>query len=102
MVTAFHPTARLSPSSPAPGRAPPRPLVDILERHRSAYAALLRQFEAFRNGLHDIALDRPPDADQPYWRNGYFSGLDAVSLYALAALYQPRPSIAGGAGPAPD
>jgi len=80
------------------GLPPHGPLVDILDRHRSAYAALLRQFEAFRNGLHDIALDRPPDAGQPYWRNGYFSGLDAVSLYAFAALYKPRRYIEVGSG----
>ncbi|HEX7213701.1 MAG TPA: class I SAM-dependent methyltransferase [Methylomirabilota bacterium] len=74
------------------------PLVAILDRRREAYAALLRQFEAFRDGLYDIALDRPPDGGQPYWRNGYFSGLDAVSLYAFAALYTPRRYIEVGSG----
>ncbi|HEY7203343.1 MAG TPA: class I SAM-dependent methyltransferase [Methylomirabilota bacterium] len=80
------------------GRAPHGPLSAILERQLDDFVAVLREFRAFGERLARIPLDAPPDASRPYWRNQYFAGLDAVSLYAFAGLYRPRQYIEVGSG----
>jgi predicted O-methyltransferase YrrM len=80
------------------GQPPHGKLLEILDRSRQTYAATLQEFVAFSKELHQIPLDPPGDPEGPYWRNSYFGGLDAVSLYALAALNNPRTYIEIGSG----
>lgn len=80
------------------GREPHNALREMLARRRHAYADTLRRFLAFKQDLQEIPLDPPPDPGVPHWRNSYFGGLDAVSLYALAALNNPRTYIEIGSG----
>lgn len=80
------------------GLPPHGAILEILNRNRQSYAATLHDFLAFSGELHEIPLDHPGESEGPYWRNSYFGGLDAVSLYALAALNNPRTYIEIGSG----
>lgn len=62
-------------------------------------AELLRGFTAHRDRLARIPVAAPggPSA-QPHWRNGYFPGLDAISLYGMLVRRNPRWFVEVGSG----
>ena len=77
---------------------PPHPQVDAaLRRHSDEYAATLHEFLDYRRDLEQIPL-MEESAVTPYWKNGFFHGLDAVALYCLTAKWRPRRFIEVGSG----
>src|ERR1700686_3119099 len=66
------------------GRPPHGELFEILNRNRLEYAKTLQQFLEFKDNLQEIPVHRPEDVGMPYWLNGFFQGLDPVSLYSFA------------------
>jgi hypothetical protein len=87
------------PLRPVP-RPPNRALQRMIESGDGDYATLLRQFASLGNDFAAIAVDGDADAGgvDPQWRNPWFTGLDAVSLYGLIALYKPARYIEVGSG----
>ncbi len=73
-------------------------LQERLERNRDAYASRLSQFVNFGDHLARIPLVATEGSVSPYWKNGFLSGLDAVALYSLAALGNPRRYFEIGSG----
>lgn len=78
---------------------PPHPeLFEILNANREKYAQILREFLPFKSSLETITLHEPENRDMPYWLNGAFQGIDAISLYAFVSLNNPRFFIEIGSG----
>jgi len=73
-------------------------LSEILRRNRAAYQETLTQFLRFSANLRKIPVRNPDDATTPHWLNGYFQGLDPVSLYAFACLHNPGTYVEVGSG----
>lgn len=65
-------------------------LYDAINGNRSSYAEQLRSFVKLRGEFASIGLDQDAsNPEQPSWRNEWFSGLDAISLYGLLATTHP-------------
>jgi predicted O-methyltransferase YrrM len=81
------------------GAPPHEALFAILDRNRQEYAATLRQFMVFSEDLRRVPMDASKDdPSAPCWRNNYFSGLDAISLYSFAVLKSPHRYVEIGSG----
>jgi hypothetical protein len=88
------PRARFGYGSPCHPR-----LYEIIDRGRPAYERTLRAFLPFEDPLSRI----PVHADaarpaEPYWVNGFFPSLDAISLYGLLVSRRPRLYMEIGSG----
>ncbi len=88
-----HPRARYGYGAPVHPQ-----LNAILGRHTAGYAERLRSFRAFQQDLARIPLDATDDPREPYWRNRYFEGLDALSLYCFLSLTNPKRYVEIGSG----
>ena len=80
-------------------KAPHTELYEIIACRRDAYADLLRRFLPFSESLLQIPEAENAEAQtEPHWYNNWFPGLDAVALYCLLALRQPRHYFEIGSG----
>jgi hypothetical protein len=79
------------------GRPPHPQLASIIGRQEPQYRASLETLLRFEESLRAIDLDRRSSQD-PYWRNGSFSGLDAISLYGFVRSRAPGRYIEVGSG----
>jgi methyltransferase family protein len=90
------------PIDPQPRYGYGKPGHAILQRcideNRTAYAGRLRHFLNYANELSQIPLVATGDSLEPYWKNGFLSGLDAVALYCTVALDNPRRYFEIGSG----
>lgn len=71
----------------------------IISANDEAYRHLARKFADYEKYLVTIPLhedNRDPAA--PHWINTWFPGLDAISLYGLLAIYNPRRYVEVGSG----
>jgi hypothetical protein len=77
---------------------PPHPgLREILARHEDRYRPHLELLIGYRESL--LAIPREPeDPGQPYWRNPWLSGLDAISLYCFLRSRAPAQYVEIGSG----
>jgi Methyltransferase domain len=66
-------------------------LNQLIEKSRPAFEKYLDAFIVFQPDLLGIPVDENPDAPgDPHWGNGYFPGLDAVSLHCMLSMHRPR------------
>jgi hypothetical protein len=81
------------------GRAGER-LVERIAASIPAAQTLFEQTARFHEQFLTIPVEPPPGADQagPHWNNGWFHALDAVTLYGLLALRNPRVFVEVGSG----
>jgi glycosyltransferase involved in cell wall biosynthesis len=79
------------------GRAPHAGLERVLAAHNAAYRLELERLGGLADDLATIPRD-PTNPDAPHWRNTWFSGLDAVSLYGFLRLRAPRRYVEIGSG----
>lgn len=91
------------PINPAPRWGYDKPvhpqLNQIIEANRLGYQALLKQFSTYLDWLRRIPLEADArDLTTPYWRNSYFSRLDAISLYCLLVIRKPPTLVEVGSG----
>ena len=78
---------------------PPHPrLTAILDSRRDNYRATLNRFVSFRKLLHDIPVDDSGRLGKPYWKNVWFSALDAASLVCFLGDRRPRRYLEIGSG----
>ena len=72
----------------------------LIARGRDKYVSVLRSFAAHRAALDAIPIDGRDrrSTSEPCWDNGYFEGLDAISLYCLLQLERPRRLLEIGSG----
>jgi hypothetical protein len=81
----FHPSPRYGHGKSAHGA-----LNQLMEERRPAFEEHLRAFVAFQADLLTIPLEETEDAPgEPHWGNGFFPGLDAVSLHSMLCLHCP-------------
>lgn len=80
---------------------PPHPmLLERIEQGRDTYRRWLSSFLRFSDLYRRIPVEGPDthDATTPRWRNSWFPGLDAVTLYGLMALTRPAKYLEIGSG----
>ncbi|NOT32287.1 MAG: class I SAM-dependent methyltransferase [Planctomycetes bacterium] len=85
------------PRSLRGGRAGER-LMAQLAASRPAARVLIEQAARFHEQFLAIPLEAQPGATGPSWINGWFPGLDAVTLYSLLATRNPRLFVEVGSG----
>ena len=74
-------------------------LARILEAQVSRFDEVLSEIAAFRETLHSIPHLPPSDnADAPFWRNPWFSTLDAAALVGLILARRPNRYVEIGSG----
>jgi len=72
---------------------------NTLEKGLARYEILLRQFSEYSNDLLSISVHQNPALpQQPNWVNGFFPGLDALSLYGMIAVFKPETFLEIGSG----
>ena len=80
----------------------PRPslkkLSDIIHRNEESYTGVISHLKSIENIYSAINLDAGDSHIAPFWRNGWFSGLDGISLYGLIAKNNPNFYIEVGSG----
>ncbi|HEV7587764.1 MAG TPA: class I SAM-dependent methyltransferase [Longimicrobium sp.] len=66
-------------------------LCQIVERKRTDFEQRLSAFASFKGDFLDIPLEESREAPgTPYWGNGFYPGLDAVSLHCMLCLQRPK------------
>ena len=81
------------------GRAAHGLLYEIFEARRSRFADYIRAFMSFQGDFGAVSTSKSPEAPtDPFWNNGFFPGLDAVSLYCLMCIHQPSTFCEIGSG----
>jgi hypothetical protein len=80
------------------GKEPHRLLHQIIDRGRGRYRSQLEACKKHKNSLHRIRTSEPDHAEEPYWSNTWFSGLDAVALYSFLATVKPKVYLEIGSG----
>ena len=72
-------------------------LLPWFQAHAPACQATLRVIHEYRTDLERIPRDAA-DSLAPYWKNKWFSGLDAMTLYGIVASRRPRRITEVGSG----
>jgi hypothetical protein len=89
--------------SPSPryghGKAAHAALYQIIDGKRANFEQYLTRFASFQEDFRDIPLGESPEApEKPYWGNGYFPGVDAISLHCMLCIQRPRTFCEIGSG----
>jgi hypothetical protein len=79
------------------GRAPHPQLAKVLGRYNLQYRTSLDALLSYADDLRAIRQDASFPSE-PYWRNGSFSGLDAISLYGFIRSMRPKRYLEVGSG----
>ena len=73
-------------------------LYRILNDGRAHYTRNLKEFATFASDLSSVPVSRPGDSADPFWDNGYFSGLDAFALHGFLSATNPGTYLEIGSG----
>lgn len=72
---------------------------DIISAGEQRYSSLLERISAFNPHFERISVHGNDKGNlSPKWLNGWFPGVDAISLYGLLALKNPRSYVEVGSG----
>lgn len=80
------------------GKPPHQGIQQVLEQQASSYRAVMKSFCSLIDFFQKIPLEKPGLDSQPYWKNPFFSGLDAVALYSFTANLSPSTFLEIGSG----
>ena len=80
------------------GQPPHTALYEIIDRHRTAYAVLLREFLTYDTRFSNISKYEPSEKGNPFWINSWFSSIDAIALYCFICKYKPATYLEIGSG----
>jgi len=101
-ITGNQPILLDFPVNPTPrygyGKPPHPKLYEIINRNRNAYKNTLGNFLRFKENFLNIPLKNENNTKDPSWVNEFFTGLDAVTLYSLLCLNDPKRLIEIGSG----
>jgi Methyltransferase domain len=89
--------------SPSPryghGKDPHPVLYQIIENKRNQFEQYLTSFASFQDDFRQIPLEESVEApEKPYWGNGFFPGLDAISLHYMLCTQRPSTFCEIGSG----
>ncbi|MEW6068864.1 MAG: class I SAM-dependent methyltransferase [Nitrospirota bacterium] len=73
-------------------------LYNIIDRNRTNYANLLREFIEYKDKFNNIQINFAAKDTDPVWENGWIPALDSMSLYVLLTKYNPTSYIEIGSG----
>ena len=101
-ITGNQPILLDFPVNPTPrygyGKPPHPKLYEIINRNRNAYKNTLGNFLRFKENFLNIPLKNENNTKDPSWVNEFFTGLDAVTLYSLLCLNNPKRLVEIGSG----
>jgi len=80
------------------GKPPYAPVLDAIEASRGRIRAELDEVVRTCERLRDIPEHRGRDSRKLFWRNGWFSGIDGMVLYAFIGKYRPATYLEIGSG----
>lgn len=80
------------------GKPPHKALFDLIDLDRDKYADLIRLFHAYTKGFRSIPASEGEKPDFPNWSNQWLQGLDAISLYAMPAIFGSKRYVEIGSG----
>ena len=90
----YHPSPRYGH-----GKSAHRELYSMIEKKRSKFEQYLNDFASFQKDFMKIPLEESDEASvKPYWNNGFFPGLDAVSLHCILCMQGPKTFCEIGSG----
>jgi hypothetical protein len=70
-----------------------------MEEKRQTFEKHLRAFTCFQEDFLNIPVQESEEApERPHWNNGFFPGLDAVSLHCMLCIQRPRTFCEIGSG----
>ena len=73
-------------------------LYSILNKERKSYEELMHVFMQFKQYFLAINVNETSDFHVPFWSNPWFTGLDAISLYAFITIKKPKTYLEIGSG----
>lgn len=81
------------------GRGPHGALCRLVEKRRATFERYLKDFAYFQEDFLKIPFGEDPEApERPHWNNGFFPGLDAVSLHCMLCIQGPKHFCEIGSG----
>lgn len=81
------------------GTPPHASLYNIINANRSTYELHIQNMLKFTPVFHNIQTsDKETNDNEPAWNNGFFPGLDIVTLYTLLNEFKPANYIEIGSG----
>jgi len=90
------------PVNPVPrygyGKPPHQGIYNIINQNRAVYKKHLKNCLKYKENFLSINLLEGEDKSSPFWINPWFTGLDAVSLYALIRTIKPKRYFEVGSG----
>lgn len=90
------------PVNPQPryghGKPPHKLLYNIINQNRDRYAEIVCRLASFRQDFDRIPTEKTDDLSRPYWNNGFFGGLSAMSLYGFLCQRNPKSYLEIGSG----
>lgn len=79
------------------GKEPHKRLYELLDTNRDKYSDFIDSILQYKEDFLNITLEFENDIE-PHWTNGWFEGLDAVSLYTFVSMYKPKKYFEIGSG----
>lgn len=82
------------------GKPPHQKLYEIIDRGREHYKQYMLEFFTYKDDLKRISALPGEDTEsaEPYWLNQWLSGLDAVAIYSLLCMNNPKTYLEVGSG----
>lgn len=97
-----HPICLDYPVKPAPRYGHGKPvhglLHEALAKNTSKYEQMISEFLGYGEQLRSIALEKPQNPIEPFWKNGWVESLDAVSLYCMPCVFKSKRYVEIGSG----
>ena len=74
-------------------------LYQLIEEKRDDFERRLTVFGSFKEDFRKIPLEESQEApEKPYWGNGFFPGVDAISLHCMLCIHRPKTFCEIGSG----
>ena len=80
------------------GKKPHKQLEEIIAANKEDYKNILSQINEHSDYFESLALEASGSKDEVNWKNGFFPGLDIVSLHTILASKKPKRYIEVGSG----
>lgn len=90
------------PVNPIPrygyGKPSHKLIYELLKKNTSKYKETMEEFTSYKEQLRNIAIEKPINSFEPYWKNGYIGNMESVSLYCFPSLLNSKLYVEIGSG----
>lgn len=73
-------------------------LYELFDSQRATYVSWIREMAMWRKYLSAIPMQVDAGSTEPAWNNGWFPGLDSLTLYTLLTTIKPKRYLEVGSG----